>query len=325
MHIDRRLLGWGLFFILAGGIPLAVRANVLDESLVAQWANLWPLLLIAWGIGLLLRSTPVEWIGGALTAITLGVMGGGLLTTGMSALPFATGCTSNAAATVFQARTGDLGADAQLNVEFNCGKLAVGAGDGSTWSLTGSDPDGRGPKVTNTGTQVSIEPEDTDSFPGGGRSSWNLTVPRNPNLTVGLTLNAGDGTVDLTGASISSATVTLNAGQLDLAMGAVSRAGDVNATVNAGAAAITLDAGPRAVNMSLNAGSLQLCVPVGTPLRVTWSGTLGSNNFNAAGLTQVDASTWTTSTFNAQESHTELHVTANAGSFDLRLGGTCRA
>ena len=124
---------------------------------------------------------------------------------------------------------------------------------------------------------------------------------------------------------ISSATVTLNAGRLDLAMGAVRQAGDVNATVNAGAAAITLDAGPRAVNLSLNAGSLQLCVPVGSPLRVTWSGTLGSNNFNAAGLTQVDASTWTTSSFNAQASNTELHVTANAGSFELRLGGTCHA
>ena len=27
MHIDRRLLGWGVFFILVGAIPLAVRGG----------------------------------------------------------------------------------------------------------------------------------------------------------------------------------------------------------------------------------------------------------------------------------------------------------
>ena len=325
MHVDRRLLGWGLFFILVGGIPLAVRANLLSESVVGQWANLWPLLLIAWGIGLLLRSTPLEWVGGALTAITFGVVGGGLLATGAGGLPFATGCSGSGATTAFAGRTGDLGETAQVNLAFNCGSLRVGAVDGSTWSLTGSDRDGRGPKVTSTTTDVSIEPDDAIGFPGGGRSNWSLTLPRNPDLGLGLTLNAGEGTVDLTGASVSSTTVTLNAGKLDLDMGAVARADDVNATVNAGAAAITLDGGPRDVSLSLNAGSLQLCVPAGTTMRVSWSGTLGSNNFSAAGLTKVDESTWTSSSFDALQPHAELHVTANAGSFELRPGGTCRA
>jgi len=134
-----------------------------------------------------------------------------------------------------------------------------------------------------------------------------------------------EGSVDLTGATISSATATLNAGKLDLAMGAVTHADDVNATVNAGAAAITLDNGARSVNLSLNAGSIQLCVPTGTALRATWAGTLGSNNFSASGLTKVDESTWTSAGFDASQPHTELHVTANAGSFELRIGGTCRA
>jgi hypothetical protein len=325
MHIDRRLLGWGLFFILVGGIPLAVRANLLDASLVSQWANLWPLLLIGWGIGLLLRGTPVDWIGGAVTAITFGIMGGGLLATGMSGVPFATGCSGAGSTTAFPGRTGELAATAQVNVDFDCGSLKVAVGDGSVWDLTGSDSDGRGPKVTNSSGLVSIERDDASGFPGTGRSNWDLTIPRDPNVSIGLTLNAGDGTVDLTGASISSATVTLNAGKLDLNMGAVARADDVNATVNAGAAAITLDSGPRSVNLSLNAGSIQLCVPTDTALRATWAGTLGSNNFSAAGLTKVDESTWTSSGLDPAQPHAELHVTANAGSFELRIGGTCRA
>jgi len=325
MHVDRRLLGWGLFFILVGGIPLAVRANLLDASRVSEWANLWPLLLIGWGIGLLLRNTPVDWVGGAVTAITFGIMGGGLLATGISGLPFATGCTGTGSTTAFPDRSGELAETAQVNVDFDCGTLKVGAGDGSSWNLTGADSDGRGPRVTSTTGQVSVDRNDSSGFPGSGRSNWNMTIPRDSNVSLGLTLNAGDGTVDLTGAMVSSATLTLNAGKLDLNMGAVSRANDVNTTVNAGAAAITLDSGPRSVNLSLNAGSIQLCVPSGTPLRATWSGTLGSNNFSAAGLTKVDESTWTSSGFDPAQLHTELHVTANAGSFELRVGGTCRA
>ena len=325
MHMDRRLLGWGLFFILVGGIPLAVRANVLDSELVGQWPLLWPLLLIGWGIGLLLRNTPVEWLGGALAAITFGIMGGGLLVTGAAGLPIATGCASNAPAVAFADRTGSLDAAAQVNLEFNCGTLAVNAVEGSAWSLTGSDRDGSGPKVTSTSSLVSIQPDDGGGFPGTGRSAWNVSIPRSSAITLGLTLNAGDGTVDLSGASLASATMTLNAGRMTVDLAATETAGDINATVNAGAAALTLPAGRRDVNLSLNAGSLTVCLPAGAPIRVSWAGTLGSNNFSAAGLTRVDDTTWTSSGFDAQSAHTELHVSANAGSFELRFGGTCRA
>jgi hypothetical protein len=325
MHIDRRLLGWGLFFILVGGIPLAVRANLLDEKLVGQWPQIWPLLLIAWGIGLLLRSTPIEWIGGALTAITFGVMGGGLLATGSSGLPFATGCSSSAPSVGFQSRSGNLEGDASIDLKFTCGSLRVSAGDGSSWSVAGSDRDGRGPKVATSTAGVSIEQDDPGSFPGGGRSSWDVTVPRGPAITLGLKLDAGDGTADLSGASIASASISLNAGKLDLSLGDAAKVGDINATVNAGSAAITLPGGSRSSNLSLNAGSLQVCLPSGSPVRVSWSGALGSNNFTAAGLTKLDESSWSSSGFDATQPHNELHVTANAGSFELRFGGACRA
>ncbi len=325
MHVDRRLLGWGLFFILVGAIPLAVRANLVSASLVSEWPNLWPLLLIGWGIGLLLRSTPIDWIGGAITAIVFGVMGGGLLATGAGNLSFATGCSGNPPMSAFESRSGDLAAAAHVNVSFNCGSLHVGTTDGSTWRLTGSDRDARGPKVTSSATEVSIEPDSAIGFPGGIRSDWTVTLPRTPKIDLGLTLNAGQGTIDLAGATVGASSITLNAGKLDLSMGAVAGAGDLSGTVNAGEAAIALDGTARNVDLSLNAGSLQLCMPASSALRVSWSGTLGSNNFSGAGLTKVDASTWTSASYNPLEPHTELHVSANAGSFELRLGGTCRA
>jgi hypothetical protein len=325
MHVDRRLLGWGLFFILVGGISLAVRANLLDRDLVAQWPLLWPVLLIAWGVGLLLRGTPIEWIGGALAAITFGIMGGGLLATGAGGIPIATGCSSNTPAVGFADRNGSFDAAAQVNLEFNCGTLDVNAVEGSAWALTGSDRDGSGPKVTSTSSLLSIQPDDGGGFPGTGRSAWNVSIPRSTAVTLGLTLNAGDGTVDLSGASIASTTMTLNAGKVTLNLTAAETAGDVNATVNAGAAALSLPAGQRDVNLSLNAGSLTVCLPTGAPVRVGWAGTLGSNNFSEAGLNRVNDTTWTTSGFDAQAAHTELHVSANAGSFEIRFGGTCGA
>jgi hypothetical protein len=166
---------------------------------------------------------------------------------------------------------------------------------------------------------------DRDFVGSHGRVNWNVTLPRSPALALGVTLNAGEGNLNLAGASISSTTMTLNAGSLTLDLGSAAQVGDVNATLNLGSAAVSLPAGDRSVNMSLNAGSMTLCMPPGTPLRVQWSGNVGSHNFDEVNLTKVDTQTWTSSGFAAGQPHIELHVSANAGSFKLQFGGTCRA
>jgi hypothetical protein len=82
VHIDRRLLGWGAFLIIVGAIPLLVRGGYLDAGLVDEWPSLWPILLIGWGLGLVLRRTPGELLGSAISVVVLGVMVGGLISTG---------------------------------------------------------------------------------------------------------------------------------------------------------------------------------------------------------------------------------------------------
>lgn len=326
MHVDRRLLGWGLFFVLLGAIPLAVRAGLLDKDLVAQWPLLWPVLLIGWGLGLLLRGTPLALIGGAVAAITFGVMGGGAIASGFAGIPFASGCGSTTPATAFATRTGEFGTTARADLVFNCGNLTVSAADGSAWSVAGSDRNGKGPSIDSNGSVLSVKTEEERAFLGSqGHAVWNVTLPRSPVLAFGLTLNAGEGSLDFAGASVSSLSMTLNAGSVTLDLSGAAQAGDVNTTVNAGSAAISLPAGDRSVNVSLNAGSLTACLPVGTPVRAQWSGALGSNNFDSAGLVKVDTQTWTSSGFVAGQPHIELRVSANAGSFELQFGGTCSA
>jgi hypothetical protein len=327
MRLDPRLLGWGVFFILVGAIPLLTNADYLDEAVVGRWPTLWPLLLIGWGIGLVFRHTPLALLGGAVTAVTFGLMGGGALATGFGGVPAFGGCGGDAPGTAFASQNGALAGSGQLNIEFSCGTLTVGAVDGSDWSVSGTDGNGRGPRVTTSGASVSIEStnEGMTFFENVGRATWQVAVPRSPDLTLGVTLNAGEGNVDLAGATIASANLTVNAGSLTMDLAGAGRLGGVNGTVNAGNSTLNLPGGGRSVNLSLNAGNLDVCLPTGTAVRVNWNGTLGSNDLDDAGLTEVEDDTWTSAGFDETQPHVEMNVTANAGSFGLAFGGSCDA
>ena len=120
MHVRRGLLGWGVFLILAGAIPLAVRAGYLDADQVGRLWSLWPLILIGIGVGLILRRTRLEFLGGLIVAATLGLMVGGLLSVGSTG--FAGGNCGGAGATQpFETRTGTFGATGSIDVQLNCG------------------------------------------------------------------------------------------------------------------------------------------------------------------------------------------------------------
>jgi hypothetical protein len=325
MHIDRRLLGWGVFFILVGAIPLAVRGGFLDAERVSSWPWLWPVLLIGWALGLLLRRTPVEWLGGGVTAVVLGLMAGGALATGFRGIPIVSGCGGDGQGTAFVTQRGTLATGGQLNVEFNCGAITIAAAEGADWTVAGSDGGGRGPRVETSGTSVSIESPANEFFQDSGQNTWTVGVPRAAQVGLGMTLNAGRGTADLAGASVTSASLTVNAGSFLLDLANAALVGDVNATVNAGDATISLPAGDRSANLSLNAGNLELCLPAGAPVRVRWAGALGSNDLDDAGLTELDDDTWVSAGFVETAPHLELRVSANAGSFDMTIGGTCGA
>ena len=326
MHVDRRLLGWGVFFILLGAVPLAFRANAVDTDLVGRWPTLWPLLLIGWGIGLILRPSPLQWLGGGLVAVTFGLMGGGAIATGFAGASIFSGCSSGAGQP-FQTAQGTIGASGHLSVEFSCGTLTVTSADGSGWQVSGVDRDGRAPTVDTDATGATIRSPERGFDMGGGRTAWNVAVPRAPHLAFGLTMNAGDGSVDLAGATLDSMDLTLNAGSIDVDLSRVASLphGGISGTVNAGKANVSLPQFDGGVNLSLNAGSLTVCVPAGTPLEVHWSGTIASNDLDAAGLVKTDADTWATAGLVGSSPHITMNVSANAGSFSLSLGGSCSA
>lgn len=325
MHLDRRLLGWGAFFVLLGAIPLLVRGGTLDRALLERWPELWPLLLIGWGLSLILRKTPIDWIGGVLSTITFGIMGGGLIVTGFGGIP-SLGCGDGPGAGAIETRAdGTFGASGALNVEFDCGELELVTVDGSAWGLVARTDADRTPVTDVDGDRVRIRVDRDDAnwrFDEPG-SEWTVTVPRTPSIDLGLTLNAGDGNVDLDGATLRSTNFTLNARSLDIDLSGVVALSSLNGTVNAGSADLRLPVFDGSVNLSLNAGSMNVCLPAGSEFRVHWSGALGSSNLDGLGLTKVGDETWTSAGYGSATDAIDMNLSANAGSFSLRIGGSC--
>ena len=105
MHIRRGFLGWGVFLILAGAVPLAVRSGYLSEDQVGRLWTLWPLILVGIGVGLILSRTRFDFLGGIIVAATFGLMVGGLLSSGIGT--FSTGaCGEAGGTTAFPPRDG---------------------------------------------------------------------------------------------------------------------------------------------------------------------------------------------------------------------------
>ena len=325
MHLDRRLLGWGVFFVLLGAVPLAVRGGLITEDAVGRWWQLWPVLLIGWGLGLLLRRTPADWVGGAVTAVTFGLMGGGLIAAGVTGLPSIT-CTDQGSTRAFPAQTGALGSVGSLAIQFDCGRLDVATADGSDWKIEGAATDGTSPVVDASSEHVDIRPLNRGDFIGNARTNeWHVTVPRAPTLDTSVTLNAGDGHVDLSGARLGSTSLTVNAGSLDLSLAKAASLGSFSATVNAGSATVSLPAFGGSASVSVNAGSMELCLPASPAVRVHVSGGLGSQNLDTLGFGKIDQNTWVSPGYDSASVRTQMDVSANLGSFTLRVGGGCGA
>ena len=327
MRFDRRLLGWGAFFVLLGGIPLAVRWGYLDAELLGRWASLWPLLPIGWGLSLLLRRTPIDWLGGAVSTLTLGVMGGSLIATGWSGIPFDAGVCGDRAGQPFAAQTGSFGDRGSLDVELGCGELTIRSIDGSGWRIEGSSEAGRAPEVARNGDAITIRgPQDEHFFAfDRATTSWTVSLPRAPTLDLAITHSAGEASASLAGAHVGRISLTLNAGSLRLDAGAAAALGSIGATVNAGSAIVLLPSFGGAADFTVNAGSLELCIPTGAAARVRAQAVVGSHNLDAVGFLKVGDETWQSAGYDSAATRIDIDVTANAGSFSLEMGGGCGA
>jgi hypothetical protein len=324
MRIHRGFLGWGVFLILAGAIPLAVRAGYLTDDQLRNVGNLWPLILVGIGVGLILSRTHYGFLGGMIVAATFGVIVGGLLAGSIGGIDL--GCGSGRGTTAFGSQQGPLTtSSASVDIDLSCGDLTVAVAPGSNWQLAGADRDGTGPNVDASNDSLRLSSRHTDRGPFGAlgeRSTWRVTLPDGPRLDTQVTLNAGSSTVNLAGASLGRFETTLNAGSTTVDLGSVREISEVRVRVNAGSITMTLPHQSVSGSFEVNAGSVELCAAPDAGLRIRTDESIVSS-YDFAGLTK-NGSTWQTPGYDGAAIKIELDAHATAGSVSLdRTGGPC--
>jgi hypothetical protein len=321
MPINRRLFLWGLFFIIAGAVPLAVRLGVIGGEVASRWWTLWPLIIVGWGVGLILQRTPADVLGRLIVTATLGLMAGGILAAGPHMPGFSCGGRGGSG---FPAATGAFGDRAEVDIELDCGSLTLGAVDGSAWQVSGTDPNGSAPQIAAGPDRLSLRPSGGSVPFLEASPAWTVNLPRSSELSLSVTVNAGEARVNMGGAKLAGVDMTLNAGSARFDFGDATGLASLDVTVNAGSVTINLPATGTAGSFTVNAGSIAFCVPNGANLRVQSNDQLtASSNYAAQGLTRA-GDTWTSAGFDPTATNRiELTNTANAGSLTLNPKEGC--
>ncbi|HET7026590.1 MAG TPA: hypothetical protein VFI28_02740 [Candidatus Limnocylindrales bacterium] len=321
MHVDRRFLGWGVFLVAVGAVPLAVRAGLVTPSV--RWWDLWPLLLVGWGVGLILGRTAFGLLGRVLVSATVGVIVGGVLATGAVVGTFASGCGSGAG-TPFAAQQGTFDAGrATVTLEPGCGQLDVSVG-GTGWQVSGSSTDGTAPRIDTSPSSLAVHGAGRgfDPFAAAGGTHWEVVLPANQPIDLSVAANAGQARLALADAKLGDVSISSNAASTRADFSGTSLA-HLTVTANAGDARLVLPAANTSGSLTANAGSIAICVPAGTGVRISQSDSIfGGNNFDERGLSK-SGDTWTSIDYVTAATHVDLTASANAGSVSLNPDGGC--
>ena len=242
---------------------------------------------------------------------------------GLSGCGFGTGSSSGSA---FPDQAGSFDLEARADLELNCGELASTSADGTAWTVTGTSDGGRPPEVRASGDRLTVRSPDRSGFNAGARGSrWDLTLPRQVSLALGMSVNAGSAHMDLAGMRVPELRVSVNAGDATVDAAGLIDSGSLTATVNAGSLGISLPVPATTLtgSLSVNAGSIEVCVPDGVGLRIrARPPALGSNNFDDRGLVRT-GDTWTSPGFATAAQRIELETDANLGSITLNPEDGC--
>ncbi len=313
MRIDRGLLGWGVFLVVLGAIPLAITQGWLPSDLA--WWQLWPLILIGIGLGILLRRTSFAPLGGLVVAATFGAMIGGSIASGSFPV-FGGDCLGGTAGAAFPAQTGTLsGTTASVRLDMGCGDVSVASASGTSWRIEGTSDGGRAPTIDASGETVTARVASSGNI-FGARSSWHVSLPSSPRQTLDVAENAGSANLVLGGIDLDRLQLTVNAGDGRVDMTGTTP-GSLTGTVNAGSAKIQLPKASLTGNLTVNAGSIALCAPDGVALRLTANDNItASYDFEQRGLVR-QGNTYTSPDWASATTRIELTTSANAGSFSL--------
>jgi hypothetical protein len=319
MNYHRGLLFWGLALITGGAVALAAQQGYIDRDFLAGAWRLWPLILVAIGVSIIVSRTPFAIVGTIVAALFVGSAGGALIAVG----PGVAAC-GGAEPTNLTTEQGRFGDSAQVSLDFNCGTLEVSTTDGDDWSVA-TGRRGGDPATISAGTdRLHVESSDRDGFwNSGGRQHWIVGLPTSTSYQLDITPNAADTTVDLGGGQFTSVSIQPNAGALRLILSDAT-VDDLDLSLNAGSAVILIGAGMSMdASMTVNAGSIEVCTDDGVAVSVTTDANITfSHNLDDSDLQRV-GDTWSTPGYAAADDQVRIDLEGNAASFNLNPEGGC--
>jgi hypothetical protein len=328
MSVDRRLVNLGIFLLILGAIPLAVSQGWIARETVAHAWELWPLILVGIGIGLILRRTPFHFAGGLLVAATFGTMLGGLLAGGLSLGTF--GCGSAGAATdplVLEEHGTFAGGTTRVDLRATCASLSVVPGAGAAWGVTVTGSADAAPTLEQAADRLQARSPDRTvvvPFTDGRRSRWNVTLGAAVTYALDINLNAGEASLNLAGLQVETLTAQGNAvgtSRLLLHDATVRR---LDVQINAGDLKIGLPAGADLTGrVHANAASVALCADPGTGLRLRSNFVMTGDNFAGAGLVR-SGSTWESPGISAAAHIIDLTLEGAVANYTLNPPEGCR-
>lgn len=319
MTVHRRFLYGGIFLIAAGGVLLVVNGASVDRDDVAAALRLWPVAVIALGVGLLLRRTRFDVAGGMLAAAMPGLLLGGVV----AAAPAPPHGCGDVRPVALRTETGAFTGAAVVDLRIACGDLSVTTAPGSGWQVDVGSGSGGAPVVSASPGRLAVA---SATWHGpfdwaGGGDVWRVALPTAGRLDLATEIDVGRGTLDLGGAELGDVRVVVNAGKVTLDLEGASL-GHLSLRANGASAAVSLPAtGDFGADLAVNAGSIRICAPADLGLRIRQEGSLASHRY--AGLVR-SGDAWVSPNDATAVHHADVTVTANVGSVDVNPEGGCR-
>jgi len=314
MAINRRFLYAGLFLVALGGVLVAVDLTAVDTSALASALRLWPVALIALGVGIVLRRSRYAVAAGIIAAMLPGlVLGGGLAIAPRHGLDCAAGALGS------EPRTQSGSGISALQIDTSCGSISIVTRPGASWELTSSSTTAREPDVELQGDMLQISSTGANMFENG-RDTWNLALPTSKLALVRLNVDAGHATADLAGADIDELIVTGNGASM-VVDATTAKIGRLDGSVAFGWIRLHLPLqGDYAGTFRVEAGELRICQPFGLGLRVDFAGSPREVRVN--GL-RFEGGTWQSEAYETAANRADLSVKVNFGTVLINPIGGC--
>jgi hypothetical protein len=233
-------------------------------------------------------------------------------------------CTDSAVPPATLQREGNLSPGAAISLSTGCGTTHVSTAAGNAWHVSAGTTDGRDPEVEIGPTSLSVESQGRGGRQlvlGDRREAWDIVLPTTAIDLLSMVANANRMDVELSGGNLGAIVIEANASTVRLdATGSV--VDTLDADISLGSASILLPATTHLTgHITVHAGSLRLCQPIGTGLTVEFTDD-GAREVTVGGV-RWSAEVWRSESDVLSRNQIELTVDATLASVDINPIGGC--